>query len=252
MKVSRHHLDITYKQFTGGRYYVITDHSSNGTLVNGRRLQRNESANIPADGSVPYVYLACETNYPLNWDEVTKLIQSKLNADEEMGELEQADGETIYPGGNGWSGNVNGYIPSNESFVDALKLFVTRVIDFKGRSRRKEYWYVQLALFMVSAVLLASFTFHPNTELYWAIQLYSLVVFVPSLSLSVRRLHDTGHNWYPLIGGIVIIPMILLSIFIPFMGLFVGIGALVYGVWLIVLMATDSEPVENEWGPCPK
>lgn len=78
MKVSRNHLDIAYKQFTGGRYYVITDHSSNGTLVNGKKISRNESENIPADGTVPQIYLACDENYPVKWDEVLKLISEKI------------------------------------------------------------------------------------------------------------------------------------------------------------------------------
>ena len=51
MKVSRSHLDITYRQFTGGRYYVITDHSANGTLVNGRHLSRGESMQVSVEGA---------------------------------------------------------------------------------------------------------------------------------------------------------------------------------------------------------
>jgi pSer/pThr/pTyr-binding forkhead associated (FHA) protein len=80
MKVSRNHLDIAYKQFTGGRYYVITDHSSNGTLVNGKKISRNESENIPADGSIPTILLACDSNYSLDWSEVQRLISEKIKA----------------------------------------------------------------------------------------------------------------------------------------------------------------------------
>lgn len=78
MKVSRSHLDIAYKQFTGGRYYVITDHSSNGTLVNGKKISRNESVNIQADGSTPSVLLACDSNIVLDWGEVRRLISEKI------------------------------------------------------------------------------------------------------------------------------------------------------------------------------
>ena len=78
MKVSRNHLDIAYKQFTGGRYYVITDHSSNGTLVNGKKISRNESENIPADGSIPTILLACDSNYSVDWSEVQRLISEKI------------------------------------------------------------------------------------------------------------------------------------------------------------------------------
>lgn len=78
MKVSRSHLDIAYKQFTGGRYYIVTDHSSNGTLVNGKKISRNESENIPANGNTPVILLACDSNYPVNWSEVQRLISEKI------------------------------------------------------------------------------------------------------------------------------------------------------------------------------
>lgn len=78
VRVSRNHLDITYRQFTGGRYYIITDHSSNGTIVNQRRLGRGESVNIPADGPDPQVWLACDSNNSLNWKEVQRLFSEKI------------------------------------------------------------------------------------------------------------------------------------------------------------------------------
>lgn len=82
-KVSRSHLDINYRQFTGGRFYVITDHSSNGTMVNGQTLQHGQSCHVPADGPDPQVYLACDGNYLLNWTQVKEVISAKqqeLNA----------------------------------------------------------------------------------------------------------------------------------------------------------------------------
>ncbi len=78
LRVSRSHLDITYKQFTGGRYFIITDHSSNGTVVNGQRLNRNESVNVLADEPDPQVYLAGDMNCALDWNKVKHLISMKL------------------------------------------------------------------------------------------------------------------------------------------------------------------------------
>lgn len=88
MKVSRSHLDINFKQFTGGRYYIITDHSSNGTMVNGKKLGRNESENIISGDSNPQIFLACDANYPLDWNRVKEVIAGKIsemwqNSDEE-------------------------------------------------------------------------------------------------------------------------------------------------------------------------
>lgn len=67
--------------------------------------------------------------------------------------------------------------------------------------------------------------------LKWLASLYSLAVFIPSLALSIRRLHDTGRSgWWLLIG------------LVPLIG----------GIWLLVLFCLDSQPETNEWGANPK
>ena len=61
--------------------------------------------------------------------------------------------------------------------------------------------------------------------------LFSLAIMIPSLSVTVRRLHDVGKSgWW-----------ILISL-IPFIG----------GIWLFILTITDSQPGENIYGPSPK
>lgn len=95
MKVSRSHLDITLKQFTGGRYYILTDHSSNGTSVNGKRINRNEYENISADGPTPQIFLACDSRYPLDWELVKKTIAEKVAKSQSSSDGDII-GETIY------------------------------------------------------------------------------------------------------------------------------------------------------------
>lgn len=83
--VSRRHLYISFKQFTGGRYYVITDQSANGTLVNGNRLNQNDQETIPAEGPSPRVCLACDEKLELDWEEVRTMIADKLQASSAAG-----------------------------------------------------------------------------------------------------------------------------------------------------------------------
>lgn len=61
--------------------------------------------------------------------------------------------------------------------------------------------------------------------------LFALATLIPYLAVFVRRLHDIGRSgwWY-------------FIIFIPVVGI----------IWLIVLLATDGEPGENQYGPNPK
>jgi uncharacterized membrane protein YhaH (DUF805 family) len=61
--------------------------------------------------------------------------------------------------------------------------------------------------------------------------IYGLVVLIPGIAVSVRRLHDADRSgWWLLIG---LIPLI---------------GAIV----LLVFMAQDSQPGANQYGPNPK
>lgn len=61
--------------------------------------------------------------------------------------------------------------------------------------------------------------------------LFSLALFIPSLAVAVRRLHDIGRSgWWLLIG------------LIPLVGAFV----------LLVFAVQDSQPGSNAYGPNPK
>lgn len=111
-----------------------------------------------------------------------------------------------------------------EWYLKALRQYV----DFAGRARRKEYWMftlINVIIFIGLAILDSVLT---GGALY---VLYYLAVLLPSLAVSVRRLHDTGRSgWWLLIG---IIPLI---------------GAIV----LIVFLATDGERQPNAYGPDSK
>lgn len=107
--------------------------------------------------------------------------------------------------------------------------------DFNGRARRKECWMFTFfnLIFGIAAALIDNVLGTTTGGLpYGAFYLiFSLVVLIPGLSVSVRRLHDVGKSGWMLL--IALIPLI---------------GA----IWLFVLLVTDSKPGENEYGPNPK
>lgn len=109
-------------------------------------------------------------------------------------------------------------------YVDVLKKYT----DFSGRARRTEYWVFALINLVISMILSAIDT---ALSLGFLGIIYSLLVLLPGLAVTVRRLHDTGRSgWWVLIG------------FIPLIGWII----------LLVLMLLDSDPMENEYGPNPK
>lgn len=94
-----------------------------------------------------------------------------------------------------------------EHFIGAFKKFA----DFTGRARRTEFWMYILFYFIFYVVLavvdgiLGSFALTG---------IFSLVMLIPSLSISARRLHDTGRSgWWQLLNLIPLIGAIVLIIF---------------------------------------
>lgn len=84
-KISRHHADIELKEFTGGKYYVFTDCSANGSVVN-RKPIRKTSVSIPAKGPAPEIYLAGVLDGHLDWDKVIEELDKRAKALQEIEE----------------------------------------------------------------------------------------------------------------------------------------------------------------------
>ena len=98
---------------------------------------------------------------------------------------------------------------------------------FGGRARRKEYWFFLLLNFLIGAIL-TTVDVVAGTGVLGT--LYMLGVLIPSIAVTVRRLHDTNHSgWWLFIG------------LVPLIGLIV----------VLVFMLQDSQG-ENEYGPSPK
>lgn len=121
-------------------------------------------------------------------------------------------------------------------FLDAFK---NKYADFKGRSRRSEFWYFTLVLCIIYVVAMILDNLLGTTFKMGEIDLgygylyvlVALVALVPSLAITARRLHDVGKSgWFFLI------------ILIPIIG----------AIWLLVLHCTDSVTGTNKWGPNPK
>jgi len=113
------------------------------------------------------------------------------------------------------------------SFVDAIKsAIIVNYFNFSGRARRSEYNYfllfnILIAIgFTIIATLLASTAdniFAALTSLGWLMAVQGIVyllLFIPSIALAVRRLHDINRTgWMLLVMGIfsfLIIPYIVL------------------------------------------
>ncbi len=134
-----------------------------------------------------------------------------------------------------------------------------RYADFKGRSRRKEFWSFFLLNIIVVAVIVGLMmasggfmermaTVDPANPMgvYGAmfggvgliLALWSLATIIPNIAVSVRRFHDRDMSGWWYLGVIV-------GSMIPLIGLFISIA------W-IVIMALPGTAGPNRFGPDPK
>ena len=91
-------------------------------------------------------------------------------------------------------------------FTYFIEAFTKNYVNFKGRARRKEYWGFTLFYALIFAIL-GAFAFTGIGVILF------LVVFIvtlpPSISLTVRRLHDINlSGWFTLYMLIMLIPVI--------------------------------------------
>jgi uncharacterized membrane protein YhaH (DUF805 family) len=119
-------------------------------------------------------------------------------------------------------------------FMTAVRTCLSKYVGFAGRARRSEYWYFALFGFFVSIVTsvvdAVLGTDYDGTSGGLINTVVGLALFLPSLAVGVRRLHDTGRSgWWILIGLIPILGWIL----------------------LLVWFCTDST-ADNQYGPSPK
>jgi len=143
----------------------------------------------------------------------------------------------------------------NKYFLDTLK---NRYAQFEGRASRSEFWYYVL-FYVIGSILLGildgalgtSYTYEIATNtmatdgtevaaiaatqsIGYLSAIYSLALLVPSIAISIRRLHDTGKSgWWFLLG---VIPLV------NFIGIFI----------LLFFYVQDSQPGDNAYGPNPK
>lgn len=136
------------------------------------------------------------------------------------------------------------------SLTQAITTFLQKYVDFKGRASRSEYWWVALAFFIITlpstfvdiAAIVetgeptlsdpTNLTGYDGIALLLALiyLLIGLATFLPSLALTVRRLHDTGKSaWF------------LLMVLIPFAG----------PIILLVFFLLPSDKGDNVYGAPP-
>jgi uncharacterized membrane protein YhaH (DUF805 family) len=134
-----------------------------------------------------------------------------------------------------------------KQLFENFKTVVTQhYADFNGRASRAVFWQYTLVYTVVFALL------------FWVLglrliaNLLSLALLLPSLGVSVRRLHDIGKS-----GWLVLLPVIPWFLTAAFMFVFwpltivSGLAGLICVGYLIYLYTQPGVAGSNEFGPAP-
>ena len=162
-------------------------------------------------------------------------------------------------------------------FFKCLKQYA----DFSGRARRKEYWWFMLINFIIGFALMLGLmipmfkmgfnaaasgaedidememmlTILKNPFMYIYI-IYYFAVLIPSIAVTVRRLHDIGKSgyWAIFIYGSALLSYVaqLFQITSNVAFILFGLASFVIIIISLVWMFTNSDYGPNQYGPNPK
>ena len=86
------------------------------------------------------------------------------------------------------------------NFKNAIKTCLKdKYANFKGRASRSEFWFFYLFLIIAYAILI-SLAAISLTLFVWVFGIFALGMTIPSLAVTVRRLHDVNKSgWFVLL-----------------------------------------------------
>ncbi len=144
-------------------------------------------------------------------------------------------------------------------WTDALRICVTqKYATFGGRASRAEFWKFTCWMWLIGSVLNVLLPIVPIVMMI-ASMVFSVIFFLPSLAVTVRRFHDIGKSgWWVLLPG----AAGLISGWIIFVAMtsdgasaiWLGVAGLVY-VGVVILSwywwCKPSQPGPNRYGEQP-
>ena len=123
------------------------------------------------------------------------------------------------------------------NIFEATTICFKKYTNFSDRASRPEYWLFTLAMTLIGLIIsiidpmISGVSWREYEDSFTSLNtIFTIGTFIPSIAVSVRRLHDIGRSgWWFLIA-------------------LTGIGVILLIVWWI----KDTTDEENIYGPNPK
>ena len=138
------------------------------------------------------------------------------------------------------------------NFPQSVSICFKKYLDFKGRASRSEFWYFFLFSFIASVVAggLIGVLTRPSDEVPIILFVVVIALFVPLLSVTVRRFHDFGVSGWMYCAFIV--PYVISGFIEDVQPVLAGIIKLGILVIFLVYASKESNKGKNKFGPKPK
>lgn len=163
------------------------------------------------------------------------------------------------------------------NFGDAIRVCFEKFVRFKGRASRSEYWWFFLfsLLGSIATSLVDMALVGVQSEVSPISSIFSIVLFLPTMAVTWRRLHDTGRSGW-LIGGfyiaILVVAVLVLSVAAGQVGydvmmnnnfeaagremagglvgimVLIGLAVLAYSITILVFLCQTGQPGPNRYG----
>lgn len=138
-------------------------------------------------------------------------------------------------------------------FTEAVGTCFAKFADFSGRARRSEYWWwVLFTLFGTFGLAILDAITSGSGDTGPLVALFSLVTFIPSISVTARRLHDIDRTgwWQIWPVPLLILTLMAAGVSAALAGLFTLLAALFLVIYLFWLMMRGTHG-DNQFGPDP-
>jgi uncharacterized membrane protein YhaH (DUF805 family) len=137
------------------------------------------------------------------------------------------------------------------TLLETIKICFQNYVAFNGRAKRAEFWYFFLFSFLGAICLsILDMAIFPRNEVGVLSLIFTVLTFLPYISVTCRRLHDTNRSgwWQGLPYAVMLFAgfLTIISETLLIIGIVAGIGT---GIMLIVWLATIGDSTKNRFGP---